>query len=352
MRTLLPLAVSGAVLIGASGIAWLTSGQMSKPGQLVARQATVTAGGPASSADGTFTLVNVGGLPVKILSVTSGCGCATPTVEPSLIAPGRTGTVTVSTAGATLSVGERTVPITLRTDSPVAPEVSLKFRTLGSARPPFVAHATGDLAFGRDIRVGEHRPVVVEVVERGRPERKPTLASDLPFLRIHEEGMTEKANAYDPSVFHRYNSFNVEVAERPPDSGFQGRVTVNDPWNTDRDLAIHVQGEPDPAVRIAPSRGILRISGPTDRAAKLAFLVSLKEPCPDLRIEAEGGAESPLVVERVEAADAKTRSVSFDIRLRPGNAAVDGVHNIVIRPTESPADAVIVPVLLRKERPS
>ena len=113
-------AVFLAVLLSV-GIYVLLSRVLAGPagGLLVARHSNLVWKGPAtpragadSSARVTFELDNVGGRPVRILSIESGCGCARPRVRPGLVAPGHSAMVEVTAL--MVPVGEKVVQFNLR----------------------------------------------------------------------------------------------------------------------------------------------------------------------------------------------------------------------------------------------
>ena len=92
-----------------------------------------------------------------------------------------------------MPVGERILPITLNTDSPATPRITLNFRMLGSRKPPFLLDIEGDLACVADPPEAETRQIVVTTVEG--PERRESTAprGDLAFLKFERINVTEKA---------------------------------------------------------------------------------------------------------------------------------------------------------------
>ena len=112
----------GCALISASALARFGFGYGNGIGRLVPKEALVVWRSPKSSKlsdskvqEAVFDLTNPGGTTVGMTGMHTGRGCAKPTVEPSVVLPG--GTCRVSVAGSPFSVGEKSVPITLRTDS-------------------------------------------------------------------------------------------------------------------------------------------------------------------------------------------------------------------------------------------
>ncbi len=82
---------------------------------------------------------------VRILSVTSGCGCAVPKFEPTSIEPEKSGVLEVDAKPP--EMGEKTVEFALETDSKLTPTVTLHLRLIGMRRPPFLLRVQGDLAY-------------------------------------------------------------------------------------------------------------------------------------------------------------------------------------------------------------
>jgi hypothetical protein len=110
-----------------------------------------------------YDLRNVGDIPVKISSIRASCGCAKPTVSPTVVAPG--GTAVLRVAVTKPAIGERMVRINLETDSPTR-WVELTARLFSSNRPPFMMDASGDLTFFDDeIEEGATGEVVVRTIE-------------------------------------------------------------------------------------------------------------------------------------------------------------------------------------------
>ena len=140
-----PLLIAGLGLVvaTASGVARIPSTPEALPGKLVATQERLTWTGPndessrllsIDAAGAKFEIENVGGTPVRILEVESTCGCATPKLSTKIITPGGVGFVEVKATP--IRVGEKVAGITLRTDSPISPALTLLLIVKGSSRPP------------------------------------------------------------------------------------------------------------------------------------------------------------------------------------------------------------------------
>jgi len=161
------LAFIGITLVIATGLFAFPRAKTG-PGKIVPRQSTLTWQGseePKSTKVGAlsideafakFELENLGGLPVRILAVQSSCGCLEPKIEKMTIEPGKI--VVVEAHALPVEVGEKLVAVTLRTDSPLTPEVVLQLRMFGGRRPPYLQQAAGELTWMEgDIKTSKRK---------------------------------------------------------------------------------------------------------------------------------------------------------------------------------------------------
>jgi len=344
MRTRSIAIIAGCTLILVSIIARMTLAWITPaPGKLVPKQAQIVwhsrepkvAGEPAA----TFEVKNVGGTPVRILSVESGCGCATPEVRPRVVAPGARAVVEVQATPS--ETGERPVAILLRTDAPASPRVLLELRILGSRRPPCLVSVEADLTYREGYTTEESREVFVVTLDSINSRVAPTPRSDLPFLRFGPPRVKSRPLADSPTVLHRTFTFPVKFAGTPPDGSVFGRVTVADPWEAGRVLGVNVQLAANPPARAIPARLILTLAGPDDRDAHARFLVRTRDAAPDLRVEAEAVGAAPLLVSRVSAAGPP----AFDVRWKSGLPVAEGEHHLIVHVGSTD---LTVPVLVKK----
>jgi hypothetical protein len=159
----------------------------------------------APAAQVSFVLDNVGGRPVRIHSVESGCGCARPVVRPEVVAPGQAAVVDVTAMA--IPVGQKVALIKLRTDSPIKPEVPLTLTIVGTRKPPFLFLLEGEAVFRGDYVTGMGREIAVLTVESHDKGAGPALTTDLPFLRLAPKGVEVK-------TLHRAGHFSSEVEVR------------------------------------------------------------------------------------------------------------------------------------------
>lgn len=340
----LGLSLVGLALTGISGAMLLRQTHQPTPGRLVPESAIVAV---ATGDEASFAVVNAGGQPVRILSATSGCGRAKPIVQPEILLPGRTASVKVKTSGTTLGVGERAVPITLRTDSVATPELVLFVQLKSEQVPPYLVRADGELVFRGDLKLGTSRTLAVEVVERGPQVRVPHPTSDLPFLRFVEQGTTEREAPNAAGVFHRHHIYRVEITAPPPNDLFTGQVSIPDPWNAERFLRVPVLGERSKSIQVAPARGILRLGSDTNTVPTATFLVTVANgSMADLSIV----PEAPLQIESTPLdSDAGSRISRFVVRPQPEGGINPGEYHVTVHSSSHPGSRVIVPILVRRE---
>lgn len=288
--------------------------------------------------------MNGGASPVRVLAVESGCGCAKPVVEPRLIKPGGPATVSVHVQG--LDVGERTIPITVETDSPVTPHVLLTIRHQGYVQPPYLFRAGGELTWSWGDATSESaREIILETVETVETTGRPEPRSDLEFLQIGPPVVTSRPNVNDPKLVGRMYRFPVKLSPAPEEA-FSGIMEVADPWNPGRSEVIRVHGEPGSPLRVSPSRLLLDASGTADREVRARLLVRVRDPRSDVEVEAAPDSREQLTIEPVPSVDAGP-SLAFEVRPQPGRPLAAGMHRIVVRTTTPQAAEVIVPVLVR-----
>lgn len=237
----------------------------SSSGLLVARQSNLIWKGPATRgvgadapANARFELNNVGGTPVRIISVTSGCGCAKPVVRPELVAPGAVAVVEVTAL--TIPVGEKDVLITVHTDSPVNPDVPLTLKLVGTRKPPFLYLIDGEAVFLGEYSPAMSREIGVYTIESGEQGTSPRVDLDLPFLKATLTGVETKPYI-EPGTLLRRWKYRVELKDRPSSGSFTGLLTAKSPWDPDDSLSLNVVGQLRSGPRAFPSAIILDRSG-------------------------------------------------------------------------------------------
>ena len=291
-----------------------------------------------------FELENLGGLPVRILAMQSSCGCMEPKIQTTTIEPGKI--VVVEVAPLPLDVGEKLAAVTLRTDSPLTPEVVLQLRMIGGRRPPYLLQAAGELTWmDGGVKAGQ-RTIVVTSIEWADSKREPPiLECTLPFLKVGFPDFEEEPYT-KPGVVQRRYTYQVGFVSDPPRGAFSGEVKVPDPWDPRHVERIVVHGETLAPLRVFPSRMVLHLrKGSETREVKADFLVCAAEPAPDLTLEAGGAEESPLLVGNMKWVE-EGRRATFSVGVKQGRAR-EGVFPVVIRRPSSPTERVVVPISLR-----
>ena len=137
------LVCAGLGLSVCAGWIQFVASRPATPGELVAEQPSIVWRGPDKidkhPAHVRFQLDNRGGSPVRIIEVNSGCGCTVPSFEAADIAPGGRGYVDADIRY--FPVGERRVPLVVRTNSPNTPNIKLLVHLIGGGTPPFLLKA-------------------------------------------------------------------------------------------------------------------------------------------------------------------------------------------------------------------
>lgn len=324
------------------------------PGRLVPKQELLSWQSPGEKpfrtlsvdeAQATFEVENVGGLPVRILEAQSSCGCASPVIQPTPIAPGEIRRIEIQAVP--LQIGERMAGITLKTDSPISPEIVLKLRIIGNRRPPFMAQAAGDLAFNGDSSLDETREIIAYHVElAGSAPHPPIAKSSLSILKIAVPVVVEEQPHLTPEVVSRKYRFEVSLSSELPKGILTGDVMIVDPWDSDHVQPIRVHGEKSPPIRAVPSRVLIKSHRSDGEKSIANVLIFVNPPVSDLVAELDANETTPLVLSPLKINGDSTRG-SFSISLKPGETR-EGVYNVRIG-RSSTTERIVVPVAVRVE---
>ena len=341
--------VVGIGIIVAGTAARATRSWRGEPGKLVAIhpeiiwEATPIEPGKGGGASATFEVTNVGGRPVKIIATES--GCATPTVERSLVAPGEKTKIEVMALA--FPIGERRTQVLLHTDSPITPRVPLQLRMIGSQRPPFLLGIRGDLAFVGEPELGAGRELVVTTVEKegGEDDRRPMLRSDLQVL-FEPKGVESSPYAIPGAILKTYK-YEMWFNEKPKSGTFSGEVRAIDPWITGHAETLRVYGVADPDLRAMPSSLVLTY-GRKDRLIEPARLIVLtKGSAAESCAEPKDRDKSPILVERGEVG-ASNRVCEYFVKLNPRATLQPGRFEIIVKETPRSTRQLVVPVSVRE----
>ncbi len=348
------VATIAAVGVILAVIGWMNR-PSSLPGQLVAdepmivwQSPIVELGQPLAQAKAKFRLMNSGGRLVNILSVGSGCGCAKPVPSATVIGPGQS--ITLDVEGSPFPIGDRTIPITVHTDSAATPSVDLRLRMLGSRTPPFLLDATGELAFLNVERAnlalaGETRRFTVRMIELDSAEREPSFRVTPPGLVV--EKVSSQARPYiTPGSVVRTHVYNVSFAEPPIESRIAGMVSVVDPWFAEHVTDLKVYAEIRSRIRAVPAWVELSNEGGPESSAEFLVLTNEPDSVPIDQYRVE--AEQPWRVEPITANGgvAKSRVVG---QLPVGSAEMMG--KVTVRIPSITGESAVVAVMARRAKP-
>jgi hypothetical protein len=333
------------VIILASSLMMLAGERKShQPGSLVSLEAVQVWRSPnpdspatSKSRKATFRLTNPGNEVVRVLSTRSGCGCAKPEVRFDHLGPGEVGEVDVIPN--LVDIGIKSVPITLTTDSPSTPEVTLTLRLVGSRRPPYLQDARGDLTL-RDSIIGTEASFdATTVIPVGMKESlQPIVRSSLSFLKVKLIEIRELPNTNNPDARFIYHTYRVIIDSQPPDLDFGGEIVVTDPWNSDRFFALHLTGSVEPPLRAIPA--ILRLGAEGDT---VRLTIAARRGVGELRVEQEAGDPDVLSIEQVGSSE---RFAVFAVRRRERVAAPGMVVHLAITAGGPQGTRMVVPVQL------
>jgi hypothetical protein len=352
MRKLsIPFLVSGAAAIAVTTLFAFTAGATRTPGRIEADEATIVWTGPqgsshnrAGNAEVSFVIRNVGGQPVQILEIKSGCGCAAPEVTSKKLLAGQRAEVRVSAIPP--AIGERAVPITLETDSPVTRTVDLVLKMSATRKPPFLLRLSGVLAYLADDWKKETREFeAITFVTSDTPHIVPVVTCDLPFIKIEPDDVVEEAQRTGEAI-QRNHRYRITVTADPGVSHFSGTVKAVDPWDPSHVETLPIHGEIRRPVRWVPSVVRLQIDG-SNTVDPVGLVISTLSDCPNLRVVPEPGA--PLLVEQ----DQERRSDLFHrfrVRFDSSHDPSEGeyAHQVISSPGQENADVIPVKVVRRK----
>jgi len=255
-----------------------------------------------------------------------------------MIEPGASASVDVSATP--FPVGERTVAITLNTDSPVTPKIHLQLRMIGSRRPPFLLAVDGSLAFSRRGGPDESLAVSVFTIEPSRRDGEPVIRSDIPALIFERVGLEEKP-WNDPGLFQRRYLFRARL-QGGPTGTISGTASIADPWEPARVETISVYRPDSANLRLFPSRVVFHADPGPPNEASAQFSLMMSDPEDSIEVDAGTG---PFRVERLDA-DSRGRMIAYRLRSATGAAIPAGEYSISARVGSDPA-RLAIPVEVR-----
>ena len=233
-RVLLILSVLCVII---SIVSYFRFSRVASPGELVPTKnnmiwrTSIDGHSHASFANLVFPIVNKGGRRVRVLSVESACGCAVPQVESTVLGPHQSGRVVVSARAPEL--GEKSVQITLNTDSLENPHLYLYFTLISEKRAPYILKVDGDVTFTGAFSHRDTREVRVDTIENAGPAVRPTVTSSIAELAIAFRSMSELPYIINGTL-HRTYLYDIKLVSDAWASSKSGDIKVVSPWlNTD-----------------------------------------------------------------------------------------------------------------------
>lgn len=295
-----------------------------------------------------FRVRNSGETPVQIRSIRSGCDCAVPRVEPKIVPPG--GSAVVEVVSEPPEFGERTVVVTLVTDSPVTPEIPLHLRLKGQERESdsHLLRAGGDLTYMGDWSPAEPRRLIATTVQSPGDHQPPEVICDLPFLAFELIDLDEMIST-TPSIAFRNYTYQARFTAPPPAGRFHGEVIVIDPWNPTKQKTIKIHGVTPEPIQIIPPRLILRV-GENEGEGDAKAVLRLRVRDPDLApsVAPEDPENSPIIIRSTAREDDGVERFVIELKDRSGEVA-EGIHNVIVRPSPNSSEQRVVPVMVRKD---
>jgi hypothetical protein len=292
---------------------------------------------PTLTAKTSHRLVNAGGSPVQILGIKTTCGCASAQAQPSHVPPG--GVTTVRIEAAPMDVGVRKGVITIETDSPETPFISLDFLVEGDRPPPHLLSVHGELLYRTGSSRDEPRPLFVEVVEqRSAPPKAPVIRCGLPFVRVGEPKSAQFDHATHNAWVVRKYPYQVAL-DAPPSTEFVDDLFVSHSDDLSRTLIVRVIGEESLPFQVTPRHLRLRTMGGRPSLLIVKPVVAGSK----IRVGTGRGDPKSLIIRPIDSGDAALRK--FEVS--PGPAPIPDDHVVVSM--EGRPDRVIVSVMIVPE---
>lgn len=187
-----------------------------------------------------FTVVNRGKTSVRILDISSSCGCAAPELSATTVAPGESLTFQVSMIRPPVGVNNAT--IVLHTDSTAKRDVELQATIAAagneSAAIMHVSHQSVYLVRdpseqgANSSQLPESRRVEIVTIEPESEEFVTELRSSIPNVSVVRESVKQSKPLFQSAFVQRRYVFDVSIAKDAPtgkNSGVLACCTKNSP---------------------------------------------------------------------------------------------------------------------------
>jgi hypothetical protein len=273
---------------------------------------------------------------VTIRQVGSGCGCAKPRLDRSIL-PARAST-SLWVDVTPIEHGGRTIAIEVESDSPITPLLALELKVQGWRKPPYVQSILGDLTF-RDDRPGTALAFEVSSLCISGDDKPLQLSCSLPCIELARVAVTRKEGPDGSHQVLRIERFEAKLASPPPDESLIGEVFVDDPWNHGRRLTLPVRFDVPPPVRVLPSRIVLNTRN-DNIPSTAALLVLGREDLPEEFEVVPRNPDAPLLVVRAALANRSKRVAKYTVTLKPGISR-PGSFGLIVRGVDGVTEETI-----------
>jgi hypothetical protein len=204
-----------------------------------------------------FVVKNIGDAPLNILNVRPACGC-TVTEFDKEIAPGEEGKISAAVDTRNFSYGEQVKTISVKTDDPVEPNVSLRISVVVSA---YIRVLPRDrLVFSAREGYGDERKLVLHAEDdKEEPFEVRSATSDTEYVEVTYEKVKEHVVQVEPNVIARRDDYILTVKLSP-------ETPVG--YITGRNIIVKTTHEKMPEIKINLSARVT--TPPTEGAAPKA----------------------------------------------------------------------------------
>jgi hypothetical protein len=286
-----------------------------------------------------YRVSNDGDRDLVISQARTTCGCSVASIEPKVVRPGGSATVTVEASPP--QAGEKRVEIVIETNARPADELVLSLILVGNTPPPFVVSSSEAVQFGELASVPE--PESIRIQTRELAGKQPWLGDVVSSTPAVDVDLTDLAEIpLDGGVVARQYTFEVRLTKLPEPGPLSEVISFQD------------HEAPGPSVFQLPVLG--NVPPPLYASPKVLYATCERGSVPpDLRVTirskdglARGNAPvideaAPFVVEVEATADTFAR-----YRIRFSQPIEQSYETTLrFRPSSGSAEPIEVPVSLR-----
>ena len=194
-------------------------------------------------AEALFQVRNESSETIRILHMTSSCGCAVPTLPTSVLAPGET--VQVQVGIVRPPTGTNSATVTLFTDSVISPTTTLNatFAASGDGVAAMTNVTPQHIVLEKNFAASRlSADVTVTTIERASEHFIVGVDSDLPFVNVTKTRETDSAPLFNTDFVQRQYVFTLSLDESAPVGAVSGTLLIRNESDTPHPLnTIHVQ---------------------------------------------------------------------------------------------------------------